>query len=86
MSAQARSLVAWLIVGLICGWVASLLRSASAGGIVEWLIAGVIGAAVGGFLAQQLRIDLKTGNRFLEQVIFAVIGSVVVIIIAGLIL
>lgn len=86
MNRQTRSIVAWVIVGLIAGWVASLLRGANAGGLVEWLIAGLIGAVVGGFLAQQLRIDLKTGNRFLEQVVIAVIGALVVIIIAGLIL
>jgi uncharacterized membrane protein YeaQ/YmgE (transglycosylase-associated protein family) len=86
MNAQARSVVAWIIVGLIAGWVASLLRGPSGGGVLEWLIAGLIGAVVGGFLAQQLRIDLKTGNHFLEQVIVAVIGAIVVILIAGLIL
>ena len=86
MNAQTRSIIAWLIVGLIAGWLASVLRGAGAGGIVEWLIAGVIGSAVGGFLAQQLRIDLRTGNRFLERLVFSIIGALVVIIIAGLIL
>ena len=86
MNAQARSIVAWLVVGLIAGWLASLVRGADAGGLIEWLIAGLIGSVVGGFLAQQLRIDLKTGNPFLEQLVFSVIGALVVIIIAGLIL
>jgi uncharacterized membrane protein YeaQ/YmgE (transglycosylase-associated protein family) len=86
MNAQARSVIAWIIVGLIAGWVTSLLQGPSGSGLLEWLIAGLIGAVVGGFLAQQLRIDLKTGNHFLEQVIVAVIGAIVVILIAGLIL
>jgi uncharacterized membrane protein YeaQ/YmgE (transglycosylase-associated protein family) len=85
MNAQARSVIAWIIIGLIAGWVASLLQGPR-GGLLEWLIAGLIGALVGGFLAQQLRLDLKTGNRFLEQAIFSVIGAIVVIVIAGLIL
>jgi uncharacterized membrane protein YeaQ/YmgE (transglycosylase-associated protein family) len=86
MNAQARSIIAWLIVGLIAGWIASLLRGADGGGILEWLIAGLIGSVVGGFLARQLRINLKTGNRFLEQVIFSLIGAIVVIAVAALII
>jgi uncharacterized membrane protein YeaQ/YmgE (transglycosylase-associated protein family) len=86
MNAQARAVVAWIIVGLVAGWVAGLLRMADGGLALEWLIAGLIGALVGGFLAQQLRIDLKTGNPFLEQLVMSLIGAVVVIAVAGLIL
>ena len=86
MNAQTRAIAAWVIVGLIAGWVAGLLRQADGGIAIEWLIAGVIGALVGGLLAQQLRIDLRTGNRFLEQLVLALIGAVVVIVVAGLIL
>src|SRR5687768_4096537 len=62
MNLRARSVVTWIIVGLLAGWVASLLQGANSSGVVQWLIAGLIGSIVGGFLAQQLRIDLKTGN------------------------
>jgi uncharacterized membrane protein YeaQ/YmgE (transglycosylase-associated protein family) len=85
MNIPARSVVAWIIVGLVAGWVASLLQGPN-GGLLEWLIAGLIGSLVGGFLAHQLRIDLKSGNPFLEQVIISVIGALVIIVIAGLIL
>jgi uncharacterized membrane protein YeaQ/YmgE (transglycosylase-associated protein family) len=86
MNAQTRSIVTWVIVGLIAGWIAGLLRRADGGVALEWLIAGVIGALVGGFLAQQLRIDLKTGNAFLERLVMSLVGAVVVIVIAGLII
>ena len=86
MNAQTRSIVTWVIVGLIAGWIAGLLSRADGGVALEWLIAGVIGALVGGFLAQQLRIDLKTGNAFLERLVMSLVGAVVVIVIAGLII
>ena len=86
MNAQTRSIVAWLIIGLIAGWVASLIAGAGGSGLLEWLIAGIIGSVVGGFIARQLKINLKTGNRFLEQLILAVIGAIIVIAIASLIL
>ena len=86
MSAQMQSIVAWIIIGLVAGWVASLIHEAAGTAMLEWLIAGLIGAVVGGFLDQQLKINLKTGNRFLEQVILSVIGAIVVIAVASLII
>jgi uncharacterized membrane protein YeaQ/YmgE (transglycosylase-associated protein family) len=86
MNAQTRSIITWVIVGLIAGWITGLLRRADGGVALEWLIAGLIGALVGGFLAQQLKIDLKTGNHFLEQLVMSLVGAVVVIVVAGLIL
>jgi uncharacterized membrane protein YeaQ/YmgE (transglycosylase-associated protein family) len=84
MSDQARSIVAWIIVGLIAGFVASLIVG-GAGSLIGWLIAGLIGSVVGGFLARQLNIKLNLGNPFLEQVIIAIIGAIVVLIIAQII-
>jgi uncharacterized membrane protein YeaQ/YmgE (transglycosylase-associated protein family) len=84
MSGQSKSIIAWIIVGLLAGFIASAIVGGG-GGILGWLIAGLIGSVVGGFLAQQLRINLNLGNAFLEQVIIAVGGAVVVLIIARII-
>ena len=85
MNDQTRSIVAWIIIGLIAGWLASLLVGGTAG-IFGWLIAGLIGSVVGGFLAQQLKIKLNLGNPFLEQVIISVGGAIVVLIVARIII
>ncbi len=85
MNEQTQSIVAWIIIGLIAGFVASLILGGG-GGIIGWLIAGLIGSVVGGFLARQFNIKLNLGNAFLEQVIIAVVGAIIVIIIARLIL
>jgi uncharacterized membrane protein YeaQ/YmgE (transglycosylase-associated protein family) len=84
MSEQAKSIVAWVIIGLIAGWLASIVVG-SGGGLVGYIIAGLIGSVVGGFLAQQLKINLKLGNAFLEQVIIAFVGAIIVLIIANII-
>ena len=84
MSEQSKSIVAWIIIGLIAGWLASLVVGGG-GGLLGWLIAGLIGSVVGGFLAQQLKIKLNFGNPFLEQVVISVGGAIVVLIIARLI-
>jgi uncharacterized membrane protein YeaQ/YmgE (transglycosylase-associated protein family) len=84
MSEQAKSVVAWVIIGLIAGWLASVVVGGG-GGLIGYIIAGLIGSVVGGFLAQQLKIKLNLGNAFLEQLIIAIVGAIIVLIIANII-
>jgi uncharacterized membrane protein YeaQ/YmgE (transglycosylase-associated protein family) len=85
MNEQSKSIVAWIIIGLIAGFLASLVVRGG-GGLLGWLIAGLIGSVVGGFLAQQLKINLKLGNPFLEQVIISFGGAIIVLIVARVII
>jgi uncharacterized membrane protein YeaQ/YmgE (transglycosylase-associated protein family) len=84
MNDQTKSILSWVIIGLIAGFLASLVVGGG-GGLVGWLIAGLIGSVVGGFLAQQLNIKLNLGNPFLEQVIISAVGAIIVLIIARII-
>lgn len=84
MNEQSKSILAWIIIGLIAGGIASLIVGAG-GGLIGYIIAGLIGSVVGGFLAQQLKIKLNLGNPFLEQVIISIVGAIVVLIIARII-
>ena len=85
MNEQTRSIVAWIVIGLIAGFLASLVVGGG-GGLLGWLIAGLIGSVVGGFIAQQTKLRLNLGNPFLEQVIISVIGAIVVLIVARIII
>jgi uncharacterized membrane protein YeaQ/YmgE (transglycosylase-associated protein family) len=85
MNDQTRAIVAWIIIGLIAGLVASVIVG-TPGGLIRYLVAGLIGSVVGGFLARQLNIRLNTGNPFLEQVVIAIGGAIIVLIIAEIVL
>lgn len=84
MNERSKSIVSWVIIGLIAGFLASLIVPSS-GSLLGWLIAGLIGSVVGGFLAQQLKINLNFGNPFLEQVVISFGGAIIVLIVARLI-
>jgi uncharacterized membrane protein YeaQ/YmgE (transglycosylase-associated protein family) len=84
MNEQSKSIVAWIIIGLVAGLVASLIVG-GASGLIPWLIAGLLGSLVGGFLARQLGVKLNFGNAYLEQLVIAIAGAVIVIIIAKII-
>jgi uncharacterized membrane protein YeaQ/YmgE (transglycosylase-associated protein family) len=84
MDMDAKSIVVWIVIGLIAGWLASIVVG-SGGGLIGYIIAGLIGSVVGGFLANLLNINLNIGNAFVEQIIIAFLGAIVVLIIAEII-
>lgn len=85
MNDQSKSIVSWIVIGLLAGGLASLIVGGG-GGLLGWLIAGLIGSVVGGFLAQQLKINLNFGNAFLEQLVISLGGAIVVLIVARVII
>ena len=62
MNIETRALVIFLLIGLIAGFIASLLVGGG-GGILRYLLTGVIGAFVGGLLFEALNIDLGIRNK-----------------------
>jgi uncharacterized membrane protein YeaQ/YmgE (transglycosylase-associated protein family) len=79
---DTRSLVIFLVIGLVAGWLASLV--VGGGGLITYLISGVIGAFVGGWLFSMLKINLKF-NPVVSQIIVSTVGAIIVVIIARLI-
>ncbi|MBP0573339.1 GlsB/YeaQ/YmgE family stress response membrane protein [Mycobacterium tuberculosis] len=75
-----RSLIILLLVGLVAGWLASLV--VGGGGLLRYLVLGVIGSYVGGFLFSALNLRLGLGNQLVEQIIVATVGAIVVALIA----
>lgn len=78
-------ILAWIIVGLIAGWLAGLVMKGSGYGILGDLILGIIGALVGGFLAGAVFhvADAVSGIN-ITTLIVAFIGAVIVVAIARL--
>lgn len=83
MTVDITALLIFLGIGLIAGWLASLVLGG--GGLVRNLIVGVIGAFVGGWLLSLANVSLPVGNALLSQIITATIGAIVVILVARLI-
>ena len=81
---DAKGLIVFLIVGIVAGFLASLIVGGG-GGLIYYLIIGVIGAFVGGFLLGALGVKIGTGNAIVNQIITSAIGAIVVVIIARLI-
>jgi uncharacterized membrane protein YeaQ/YmgE (transglycosylase-associated protein family) len=62
MDEQTRDLIVFAIIGIIAGFLASLV--VGGGGLIRYLVTGVIGAFVGGYLFKALGINIGIGNAF----------------------
>ena len=74
------SILAWLILGLIAGFIASKIVNRTGRGIVLDIVLGVIGALIGGSLFNALGGVGITGFN-LWSLFVAVIGAVLVLVI-----
>ena len=72
------SIIAWIILGTIAGFVASKLVSGRGEGFVLDLVLGVVGAIVGGLLFNQFGSAGVTGFN-LYSMFVATAGAVVVL-------
>lgn len=75
-----HGLIAWLIVGVIAGWLAGLLIRGSGFGVLGDIILGVLGALFGGWLFGAIGISLGVG--WIGSIITATIGAVILVVIA----
>lgn len=77
--------IAWIIFGALAGWIASIItgRNRKMGAIAN-IVVGIIGAFIGGALMNFLGIEGISGFT-LGSLAVAVVGAVILIIVAGLI-
>lgn len=83
MKDETRDLVVLALIGILAGWLASVLVGGS--GLVRYLIIGVAGSFVGGYVLGALGLDLGIRNRFVSRVVTATIGAVIVVLLARMI-
>ena len=73
-------ILAWLVVGLIAGWLASRVMRGGGYGLIGDIIVGVVGALIGGFLASTL---LKMPNAVnginITSILVAFVGAVILL-------
>ena len=78
------SILGWIILGLIAGWLAGVLVKGSEYGVLGDIILGILGAIVGGWITSTLMgVDVTGFN--IQSLLVAVLGAIVVIFIARLV-
>ncbi len=74
------SIIAWVVFGLIAGFIASKIVNKQGEGFIVDMVLGIIGAVVGGFLFERFGQAGVTGFNIYSMFV-AVIGAIVVLFI-----
>jgi uncharacterized membrane protein YeaQ/YmgE (transglycosylase-associated protein family) len=76
------SLLSWILLGLIAGWLAGKLSRGRGFGCIGDILLGLIGSVIGGWIFTKLGI--VHANTFLFSLAAATVGAVVLVAIAHL--
>ena len=79
------SILAWIVLGAIAGYLAGFLVKGDEGlGIIGHIVLGIVGALVGGFLAGALfNSDPINGALDPQSIIVATIGAVITVVVVS---
>jgi uncharacterized membrane protein YeaQ/YmgE (transglycosylase-associated protein family) len=73
-------ILAWIVVGLIAGWLASMVMRGGGYGLIGDIIVGIVGALIGGFLAANLLNMPNAVNGInITSILVAFIGALILI-------
>jgi len=78
---ESHSIVSWLLLGLIAGWLAGQIGRGRGFGCITDILLGLIGSYLGGWIFMKLGIF---GGGFLYSLAAATLGAVILVSIAHL--
>jgi uncharacterized membrane protein YeaQ/YmgE (transglycosylase-associated protein family) len=83
MHMPVETLLIWLLVGAVAGWLAGTVVSGGGFGLIGDIIVGIIGAFIGGWLLPRLGVSVGVG--LVGLIASAAIGAVVLLLVLRLV-
>ena len=80
---QGQSIIIWLIVGGVAGWLAGLIVRGGGFGIIGDIVVGIVGGLIFGWLFGAS--GLWVGSGIIGSIISAVVGAVILLLILRLV-
>ncbi len=74
---MGHGLIAWIIIGLIAGWLTGKLMKGSGYGFLMDMVVGLIGALIGGFISARIGFGGVGEHGLLVSILIAVVGAVI---------
>ena len=77
-----ESILAWIVIGAIAGWLAGLLVKGYGFGLIGNIVVGILGAGVAGLLAPRLGLYTES---FGGNIVASLLGALVLLVLIGLV-
>jgi uncharacterized membrane protein YeaQ/YmgE (transglycosylase-associated protein family) len=78
---DGHHIIAWLVIGLIAGALASLVVRGTGLGFVRDIIVGLIGAVIGGLILHAVTHGAHTSVKIWKEIVVAFVGAVILLFI-----
>jgi uncharacterized membrane protein YeaQ/YmgE (transglycosylase-associated protein family) len=82
---MAHGFFAWILIGLIAGWLTGKLMKGSGFGFIMDMVVGLIGAVIGGFISSHLGLGGVNEHGLIISILIAVVGAVLLTFILRLV-
>jgi uncharacterized membrane protein YeaQ/YmgE (transglycosylase-associated protein family) len=79
---EPQSVLAWIVIGAIAGWLAGLLIKGYGFGLIGNIVVGILGAGIAGILAPRLGLYTES---FGGNIIAALLGALILLFLIGLV-
>jgi uncharacterized membrane protein YeaQ/YmgE (transglycosylase-associated protein family) len=80
-----ETLVVWVVVGAIAGWLASIvMKTNGRQGLLQDIVVGILGGVIGGFLFNALGVGGAVTGFNVTSIFVAFIGGIVLLILVRL--
>jgi uncharacterized membrane protein YeaQ/YmgE (transglycosylase-associated protein family) len=78
----SQSVIAWIVIGAIAGWLAGVLVKGYGYGLIGNVVIGILGAGIAGLLAPTLGVHTESmgGN-----IIASLLGALILLLLVGLV-
>jgi len=77
-----QSIIGWIIIGLIAGWLAGKLSRGRGYGCITDIVLGIIGSFIGGWIF--IKLGIFPSGGFIYSLAAATVGAVVLVAIVHL--
>lgn len=80
---DAQSLIIFLAIGAVAGWLAGLIMKGGGFGLLGNIVVGIVGALIAGWLFPTLGFQIGTG--IFSAIIHSTIGAVILLVLLRLV-
>ncbi len=81
---EPQSLLIWLLIGAIAGFLAGLIMQGGGFGLIGNIIIGIIGAVVSAYFFPRLGVSIPIADPMVREIAVATVGAVILLFVLGL--